>query len=317
MTQKKSALLVIVLLIFLVGCTEKEDTTSLKGKAFVGGTEGLAMSFLPGQPPEEVFDTDNPFQVAVKVENKGEYNIEKASDVVVTITGINPSNFKVSSGQLTRNSPEPLDAVRIDSSGNKINGDNVVVDFPEMNYFSTIQGSAKFTIRANACYEYGTKTQGKLCTRKDLRGTTGEEGTCEVDTDISLENSAAPIQIKNMKQNVAGSNKIDFFFTITQSGAAADSLHKIGTSCGTEVADRDIVYMEVKDTGLGTLSCSGIKGGAATAGYVTLYGGSAEVRCSQIISESNMIDAEVPLEINLKYGYKQFIDKEIIVKHAS
>ncbi|MBN2420918.1 hypothetical protein JXB27_01410 [Candidatus Woesearchaeota archaeon] len=317
MTKKTQLLFAVILLLVVVGCSETEETATFKGKAFVGGSEGLALSFLPGQPPSEVFDTDNPFQIAVRLENRGEYDIESAGNVIVSITGVNPSNFGVSSSQLTKQSPDPLDGVRIDSSGNKISGDDVVVDFPEMNYFSEIQGSVDFTVRANACYEYGTKAQAKLCIKEDLRGTTGEAGVCNPDRIVPIENSGAPVQITNMEQNVAGSNKIDFFFTIKKVGSASDSLHKTGTVCGTEVSSRDVVYIDVEDTRLGTLTCSGLTGGTATAGYVTLYSDAREVRCTQVIDESNMIDAEVPLSIDVKYGYKQYVDTQLIVKHAS
>lgn len=304
----------ILLLVFLAGCKGKEEAVS-KTKAFVGGNDGLAISFLDGMPPAEVFDVDSPFQIGVKVENKGEFDIVNADDVDVSITGITPSDFKVTAADLMKNPSEPLKGAGIDGSGNIIKGDYVTVDFPEMNYYAPVSGSIPFTIRANVCYEYGTKAQGKLCIRKDLRGVTGEEGTCNPNRQVPAENSGAPIQITNIRQVVAGANKIDFFFTIKKVKSTADSLYKTGSSCDSAIANRDVVHIELSDTGLGTLTCSGLKDGTATSGYTTLYNNEREIKCSQVID--NLADSEKVVDIKLKYAYKQFIDKELKVKHAS
>lgn len=315
MTKKIITILAVFLLVFLAGCTEKEET-SVAGKSFVGGTQGLALTFLSGLPPAEVFDSDNPFQIGVKIENKGEYDIEDANGVVISITGINAADFGTSASDLVMNPEDALNGARIDSSGNVVAGDYTTVEFPEMNYHTIVSGSVPFTVRANACYEYGTKAQGRLCVRKDLRGVTGEAGVCNPDRVVPAENSGAPIQITNFKQNVAGSNKIDFFFTIKKVGAIGDSLHKSGSNCDSvSVANRDIVYVEVEDTDLGSLSCSGLKDGTATSGYVTLFNDEREVRCSQTIDDPD--DFEKVVQINLEYEYKQYIDTQIKVKHAS
>lgn len=316
MKKELIALFVVFLLLILAGCKDKEDVTTVTGKAFVGGSQGLELSFLSGMPPSEVFDTDNPFQVGVKVENKGEHDIS-ANEAVVSITGIYPSDFGVSAPDLTKSPEDDLKGVSIDGAGNVVSGDYTTIDFPEMNYVSIVAGSVPFTIKANVCYEYGTRSQGKLCLKKDLRGVTGEAGVCNPDRQVPAENSGAPVQIANFRQNVAGSNKIDFFFTIRKAGGAADTLHKKGTSCGSEIADRDIVYIEVSETKLGDLKCSGLKDGTPTSGYVTLFNNEREIRCSQTIEIDNLDDFEKVVEISLEYGYKQFIDKQLTVKHAT
>ena len=311
--KKITAIFAIFLLLVLVGCKEEEQTT-FSGKAFIGGTSGLDISFLSNLPPSEVFDTDNPFSISVKVENKGEYNIEREEDIDISISGIRPEDFGVSSSELSANSPEPLEGVRIDAEGNVVSGDYETVDFPEMKYASTVSGTLTFPIRANVCYEYGTNAQGQLCIRKDLRGVTGEASVCDPNREVPAENSGAPVQILNIRQNVAGSNKIDFFFTIRKVGAVADTLYKKGTNCDTALANRDIVYVDVQDTGLGTLTCSGLKDGTATSGYVTLFNNEREVRCSQTITSPE--DIITPLKVSLTYGYKQFVDTQLKVKHA-
>jgi len=316
MTKKRTLVFSLALLLFLAACAPQQETSGVTaGGAFVGGSQGLEVSFLSGLPPAEVFDSDNPFQISVKIENRGEYDIVNINDVKVSITGINPSDFGVSQTDLTASPEDELEGVEIDGSGNVVSGAFTTIDFPEMQYQTEVSGSVPFTIRANICYEYGTKSQGRLCVRKDLRGVTGEVGVCNPDRQVPAENSGAPVQIINFRQNVAGTEKIDFFFTIRKVGAASNTLHKSATSCDTAVANRDVVFVEVTDTGLGTLTCSGLKDGTATSGFVTLFNNQREIRCSQTID--NLDDFEKVVEVQLTYDYKQFVDTQIRVKHST
>ncbi|MEK6886870.1 MAG: hypothetical protein AABW88_03485 [Nanoarchaeota archaeon] len=310
--KKAITLFMVLLLIFVAGCAKKTETNAA-GKAFVGGTQGLAISFLPNLPPTEVFDTDNPFSISVKLENKGEFDIPTGA-ARVSITGIRAEDFRLTSNSLLKSSEEDMGAVRIDAQGNIVAGGYTTMDFPEMNYATKVSGSLSFPVRASVCYEYGTNAQGQLCVRKDLRGVTGQASVCDPNRQVPAENSGAPVQITNIRQNVAGSNKIDFFFTIKQMGTSVDSLFKKGSKCDSALANRDVVFVEVEDPGLGTLTCSGLKDGTATSGYVTLFNGEREVRCSQIIT--NPEDVITPVKVSLTYGYKQFIDVQLKVKHA-
>ena len=97
-------------------------------------------------------------------------------------------------------------------------------------------------------------------------------------------------------------------------GTPADSLFKKGTKCDTALANRDVVFVQVKDPGLGTLTCSGLKEGTATSGYVTLFNGEREIRCSQTVT--NPEDVITPIKVSLTYGYKQYVDAQLKVKHA-
>ena len=315
MNKRLATILTVFTLVILVGCSKSEET-NLAGKAFVGGTQGLVISFLTNSPPAEVFDTDNPFSISVKVENKGEFDVP-AGSAKVSITGILAKDFGVSSTDLSKSTEEDMGAVRIDTQGNVVAGGYTTVDFPEMNKVTPVAGSSFApSIRANVCYEYGTNAQGQLCIRKDLRGVTGEASVCDPNRVVPAENSGAPVQITSIKQNVAGANKIDFFFTIKQMGTTVDSLFKKGTNCDVNLANRDVVWVEVEDTELGTLTCSGLKDGTSTTGYVTLFNGEREVRCSQIIDSDKLGDAITPLKVSLTYGYKQYVDTQLKVKHA-
>lgn len=308
------AIIAILMLVFLVGCQQQDQKKTTTGKSFIGGTEGLDMKFLTGAPPDSVFDTDNPFSISVRIENKGEYSIENKADATVEITGINAADFGVTQASLKKDVPEALMKSSLDASGNIIQGTVTTVDFENLQYKGKVSGTVPFTLQANVCYEYGTKAQAKLCVLKDLLGKTGTAQLCNPNNQaIVAESSGAPVQVVSMSQNVLGANKVSFTFKIKNSGAG--TLHQKGTECDSSIPMKDKIWVEVKDTGLGTLECSGLKDGTKTTGFVTLYNNEAQVRCTQTIS--NPADFEKLVEIELKYGYKQSIQKTLSVKQAS
>ncbi len=314
MKYTKLVLLMGFLMILLVGCQQQAAKTTVN-KAFVGGTQGLAISFLPGVPPSTIFDKNSPFQVGIKIQNIGEFDITNPSDIRAYITGINPADFGVSSSQLTMNSPEALNGVHLDASGNTVQGDSTTLQFPTMNYASTVSGSAPFTVRANVCYEYGTKAQASLCVRKDLTGASTDQGICNPNGAISVQSSGAPIGITSMQEEAAGAKEVDFYFTIQDLGASTDTLYKSNVGCDGVLTDQNWVYVNIADTSLGNLVCSGLQGGTATSGYVELYNNQAQVRCAQTVDNPN--DFQKLIQISLGYEYQQYVDTQITINHAS
>lgn len=312
--MKYKIIFTILLLVVAVGCVQEEQSTSKPlGKAYIGGNRGLDLNFLTGAPPEGVFDTENPFSISIKVENVGEYDIANSVDATIQIAGINPADFGVSKADLTENVPEPLDGASIDSAGNTIQGIITVVDFEDLEYQSTVSGTVPFTLIAEACYEYGTKAQAKLCVLEDLLGKTGEVQFCNPNTQKNVESSGAPIQVISMMENVLGSNKVSFIIKIRNNGMG--SLHQQGTECDTSIPAKDKVWVEITDTGLGNLKCTGLKDGTDTEGYATLYNDEASVRCTQSIDAPS--DFEKLVEVELRYGYKEAIKKTLNIKQAS
>ena len=77
----------------------------------------------------------------------------------------------------------------------------------------------------------------------------------------------------------------------------------------------DVVYVEVSETGLGNLKCSGLRDGTDTKGFTTLFNNQREIRCSQTIN--NPGDFEKVINIAITYDYEQFISTTLNVKHAS
>ncbi|MFC1728499.1 hypothetical protein ACFLZ7_03480 [Nanoarchaeota archaeon] len=313
--KKLFTIIAIVLLVAVAGCTQETETTKpATGKAFIGGDKGLELNFLTGAPPSSVFDTDNPFSISLKIENVGEYDIENSADATVEITGINPADFGVTKNDLTSDANDELLGASMDASGNIIQGTVDVIDFEELEYKDTVSGTVPFTLIANICYEYGATAQAKLCILEDLIGSTGETPFCNANNQgIAAESSGAPVTVTSMSENVLGKQKVSFIFKIRNTGTG--TLHQDGTECDTSIPARDKVWIEIQDTELGPLKCSGLKDGSDTSGYITLYSNEATVRCTQEVTDP--ADFEKVVEIKLRYGYEESKQQRLEVKQSS
>jgi len=306
-----------------------KTSTGAQGKAFIGGDIGLDGVFLSGTPPAEVQDNGNePFDITLKIENKGEWDV-KATESNVIIDGIEAVAFGTTRPDLNKNATEDLTGAKLDSQGNTIAGSIVYYDFKDLKYKENITGSYSFPLRAIMCYTYGTKAAAQLCILSDLTGKTrktGETPLCEpTDTNVPVENSGAPVHVTNFAQSVTGTNKISFSFNIKNAGSSDNRVSEKKSRCSTDPSKKDKIYVKV-DTGLpvGTVSCSGLKDpvvvGSKTEGYVKLFGetsGSEEraVYCTIDLGASDRSDFKKQVNIELTYDFKQFVNTDLLVKH--
>jgi hypothetical protein len=310
------AILIICILFFVFGCEKQGEggpSVQIK-KAFIGGTRGLDISFTESAPPDEVFDTNFPFSINIKLENVGEWDIMNPSDTTLSIVGIDPADFGKTSEFLIKNSPVPMMGAKLDPQGNRITGTIANIDFPDLQYVSTVAGKVQFVLRASACYEYGTKVNTKICILDDLLGITRkgiEEAVCNPNEPKAFENSGAPVQVNNIKETVMGTDRVSLSFDIEHVGSG--DVFKKATECSATIADKDKVYVKVS-TGEPGVQCSGIDGGGAE-GYTTLFSGKRSIICTQQLP-SPRGDFEKSITINLEYGYRQYVDTQLTVKHA-
>ena len=322
--MKKYLIAVLGLILFIAGCAGGETTVSTAGKPFIGGTDAIEFNFLEGAPPPEVYDGDAdggtfPFEITLNVENKGERKVA-AGDIKLSLLGFYPEDFGVAATDIVVNPiSEDLDKAYIDSEGNTIPGGITYVTFGDADGFAyepELKGNNEFPIRAELCYKYGTTAQADLCFLEDLTETSGT--VCAVNENKVIESSSAPIQVENLQENVAGTDKITFSFEVVHRGTGAISMLTTGTSgldCSDELGEKNKVKVLV--TGLeelvdGTLDCGGIDAND----YATLYGGKRIVRCTADL-KARTNDFERKVFVDLEYNYKEHKDTSILVKHAT
>ncbi|MBS3158076.1 hypothetical protein J4206_02190 [Candidatus Woesearchaeota archaeon] len=320
--KNKTIFLTILLIVTLIlasceggssGQPGGKTTAGAQGKAFIGGDIGLEGVFLTGTPPAETLDNSNePFDITLKVENKGEWDVNDVESNV-EIVGIQPEEFDTTRIALNKNATESLTGAKLDSQGNTIAGSIFYYDFKDLKYNKNITGSYSFPLRANMCYTYGTKATAQLCILADLTGKTrktGETPLCEpTDTNVPVENSGSPVHVTNFAQSVTGTNKVSFSFNIKNAGNSDNRVSEKKSKCNSEPSKKDKIYVKV-DIGL-----------PKTEGYVKLFGetsGSEEraVYCTIDFGTTEKSDFKKQVNIELTYDFKQFVNTDLLVKHV-
>ncbi len=301
-------LLFSVSLLLLSGCSSSKTK---QGSPFIGGTNGLLVDFVQGAPPETIFDSgESPFQVIVHLENDGEFTIPK-DKVRVTLLGFNPADFGLSSSDIVKHPDEDLAGVTKDLSGQKRNGGQVDVTFPNFNYNAQVSNEVSYPFIAEVCYYYETRAHSNICVKRNLLSQ-NTDYICKVNEQKTVYSSGAPIQVTSLKESAAGNNKVSFDFTIEQKGNG--DVYKKDTDCGagTPFGKEGKVYVEV-NTGLQGLKCNGLLGGD-TAGFVTLASGKKTViECVQSLNDLQS-DFPQPIDITLGYDFKNVRSKNILVR---
>lgn len=309
----KKVILTAFLFLVLLGCkggTSKAPAIDLQSP-FIGGTNGLQLSFQDLR--KEVFDAgSDPFDIVVRLENKGETLVPK-DKVRVKISGINPVEFSKSEADLTRNPSDDVIENRKTPQGNTITGPPAFAEFLGLNHKNIIEGaSIPYTIKAEVCYLYRTKALSKLCFRENLL-TPESGGICEINADKPVHNSGAPVQITNLKESTRNKDRIGFTFDVRNAGSG--NVFERSKNCDKSVRQNENkVYVKV-DTGMSGLTCTGLDtSGTSAEGYVTLYNGFKTISCTQPVSTNT--DFEQIINIEASYDYEQSIQTQITVKKS-
>ncbi|MBD3310027.1 hypothetical protein GF351_02300 [Candidatus Woesearchaeota archaeon] len=300
------AAIAAILLVSISGCEEGDQTQEVT--PFIGGTTGLLLNLVENSPPESVYDEGNhPFDVTVKLKNDGEEFVAK-EDCIVKISGIDPVEYGLTPADMVKNPEEDLNERKKDAEGNIIEGTVTWVNFPNFVYQGEVSGPTPYTIRADACYKYGTTVNSKLCIKENLLDVEDDD-ICKVEEEKQVFNSGGPVQVISLYEEPSAKDKIVFQFKIEHKGNG--EVYQLGSECEHERTYEDKVWVEVV-TELPGLSCQGLVDGTETTGYVTLYGGERTIRCvQQIISES---DFEKVAKIYLTYLYEDDTSTQIVVK---
>lgn len=316
----------IIAILIIAGCNSGGNGTDATGSApktpFLGGSDGVKIDFLDGEPPEEVTDGGIlPFQAIVKLENKGEFDLKK-DYVKVSLVGFLPEDFGVSQDDLRDKRPEDDLTPKIrDAEGNIQNPIMTEVTFPNVdsffNFERSVTGNTPFIFRADICYKYQTTALSRICVLRDL--ISGNDDICDPSSVKKSYSSSSPVKIDGFKETVSGKDKISFSFDVTHVGTG--SVYKEGDSsaqpgdCPSDARERreseNRVYINV-ETGLPNLRCVGLAG--ASTGFITLVDGKRTVTCTQEL-EPGRSDFETNVQVTADFNYKDSVQRDVLVKH--
>jgi len=313
MLMRREVVAIAVILIMLTACAgagKKGEKVDL-GAPFVGGTAGLSAEFIDFR--KEVFDGGrDPFDIIVKLENKGEATVMPGR-ARVKISGINPAEFGKLEEDMAKSTSEELLKASKDPQGNILTGSQSTIEFTGLNRFSPIAGSqVTFPLRADVCYTYYTEAVSKLCIRENLLAPE-PGGICEINEDKEVKNSGAPVQFGAVKETSRGKDRISFSFEISNVGTG--NVFERGSVCDKSTrAKESLVYVEV-DTGIPGLQCTGLTtSGTKAEGSIKLYEGKKIVTCTQTITSK--ADYEQQIKLRATYDYEEYKQTQITVKSS-
>jgi hypothetical protein len=315
MNKKELISLAIVLLLGLflgtAGCQSDNKTTGTS-TPFMGGTNGILLSFTPEAPPAEVYDSGNyPFDIVIQLTNDGEYDV-KAADATVRILGIDPADFGKTTAELSLQPVEDLlGSYKEADTGTVIKGTTTTVEFTNFNYKGKTAGNMQMPLFADICYTYGTKVASQLCIKKDP--TDSSSRICVVEEDKPVYSSSAPVQVSLLHQSLRGRNTVGFTFTVQKKGNG--NVFSRGSKCDTTgILYENKVWIEVIVPEMTGLKCTGFTGGTDNTGFVTLYSGERTISCTQPAPADT--DYVKNIDINLVYDYREDITTNILIKHT-
>jgi len=165
-------------------------------------------------------------------------------------------------------------------------------------------------LRASVCYPYETTAVSKVCVLEDLLGKTRREGLCNPNEIKRVENSGAPVGVKNVEERVTGTDDIAITFVITHVGNEKDEVFK---SDNSECDINKKTPGQTKISYTVSLGATDITNDCTGDGIASMYGDSgAQIRCTQKLT--SRIDSEQTLTIKVNYNYLEYVDTPITVK---
>jgi len=333
--------LFLAVLILISACSKGKSSTTKTLEELRVGTEGLAMSFLPNNPPERIHvekgaDSElNRFDVVLEVRNKGaspqpgegtgggeffgingkiylsgyDTNILDFFDPKPPIADLNTKTLE---GKTTINPNGGLDFATFKG---RVNADNLNVEKYEP------------VIQATACYVYSTIANPSVCIDPNPYSTIKEKKVCEV-KDTALSNQGAPVAVTAVNEE-AFATKTQFRITIKNVGngdvlktyaLSEDKCNPFG-DVKLQREDVDKVYLLYARIGNKPLQCSPFVDGQVKAqvGFIKLINGEGSIICEFPRSEYSLSKTAYisPLEIELRYIYRNTIEKKIQIKREA
>jgi hypothetical protein len=323
-------LVIFVATVFLTGCGGGSGTTV--GQTFIGGTEGLRTTFLPGSPPDRTTDgSTSGFSIVVKAENIGETDVDP-EDGYVQIWGLDAGTYSATQyANFKQGFTDPIRGAVKSFDGSVIDGGVSTIEFGDLSYTPVIQGDLPQTIWANICYRYTTKVATQICVKNTAEQALNGKQICEVEGEKNPQNSGGPIQVTSLKESYAGTGKMGLTLTITHSGTGDAFFKDDGNNlnCNNVESNNDkgkvkVEFDPVQVNGKSIrVDCPSL----SDDGYVRLFGADGQaatqtVYCTVDVaggdtSAQTPIVVQVPLSFKLSYVYLQHIEQNMNIRHIS
>lgn len=302
--MKKLFFMFFIALFLISSCTQDGDTGISEGP-FVGGLEGLSLSFVEGAPATEfVQGEDIPIKLLLK--NNGEYDLE--SGVIETrLYGVHMPSFSLSSDWLIVDS-----AINGIEKGLIEEGVEKIIDIDELNYILAVDGFVESTLYAKVCYPYQTKASIDFCVSSKEIEDSSVESVCEI-TGEKIKSgsvSAGPVQLTSFTETFEGRDKLTFRIKLENKGSG--DVYTLETNCSglgtaSDILIKDKVYIILPED----ITCFFLEGEESNEGYVKLGGTSLSCYMDVENTGSNY-RRTIEIFVDYKYIESTSIDLSIL-----
>lgn len=288
---------IIVMLIFVSGESGCQKETKVTFNA-----ASLISSFVDNAPPKEMI-TGQKYPIYVDVANAGGYDVAPGqANFYLSGIGDNLKNVNthVTNANLLTKKTSMQDG-----------GKERVTFATQAEPGQNLQSAFNFIVRMDSCYKYATITQTNICIGQG-------NSLCNVSSEkiTNTSNSAAPLQITSMTEQVIG-NKLYVYFLIENKGIGQVFLP---TSDCNKLQEQDIneklkqnkveINVRISET---DMTCT-IQSAQPPYGAIESAGGAVDVgrvTCQKILTGTETHTS--PIEIVLSYIYKDGITKSITI----
>lgn len=300
--RKKSTILftVFVALLFLVSCSGlSRSRGQVTPYTFHTGTQGMVLEFLPGSPPDRLYEGD-PLSIVVKYANKGVYTVEGG---MLYVSGYDRSYIPLVPDQQPFNAegksvynPEGLVSSIAEFSAGAVAAPPYVDVFPQ-------------TFKVTACYKYRTEASADVCIDPDPLRIQPEDKVCIIH-DASISSQGAPVAVTRVEEDAA-KGRVQFKVGISNVGGGMVIASSAGSvpldRCQADLRQDEIDKVEISAELSGRpLDC--------TPRQVRLINGQGIAFCSLFLSDYQSQEAyQTTLNIYLDYGYRNSIAKRVDV----
>jgi hypothetical protein len=307
--MKKYFILIFFSLLLMISSCTTTDTT--KKGTFLGGAEGVSISFV-NLAPSSQFSQNDSVKIKVLLKNKGETKVA-TGNTKARIFGITLENFG-----LVKEYKSNLGPLEAQGEFTKEGGQQEI-DLGTIKYKLPIINSEDYTLRARLCYPYQTKASVDVCIKSSLSQESGEQ-ICDTAGEkvTSGSVSGAPIQITSITEQTRGSDQVRFDINIENKGVG--EVYPVDTKCedidddfGQEnqikrVENKGKINVKINSP-IGVV-CSFRSGEPSSEGIITLDSAGKETLSCWKSVEETVVDK---LSITLSYIYRDQTTKQITI----
>lgn len=307
--MKKLLFVVFVLALFVIaGC--KGNNNKEQGP-FIGGTNGVALSFQEGAPVSQFAVSDNvPIKVVLK--NTGEDDVV-GGEAEVKLYGLPMEEYNLNSDyKIVGQNVIGLQKGVVEDGG------EAVIDMGVLKYDGVYTSSLEPVIKAKVCYPYTTKSTLTVCANSRAIIEAGGESTCSIDGEkiSSTKVSSSPIQVTSFTEQLSAKDDLTFRIVIENKGTGEvfrdDSTCADLDSSITKIENQDRIKFTITPS---DIVCTSYDGTQSNQGYVKLEQGRKTLLCTMKVENAgSSYDRQV--NINLDFKYIESVSKQLTILEA-